>query len=526
MAENKQIKDNSPAQRPTSEKHGTEPPNITINEMMDNLSEYLDKRLGLRKCHDDMCQKYGIKQSENGLWDLQDIKRVYGKTHRLRTTTKRDGLSVILSKQIRQHLQKCEKDKLQREINGEKSKVRALAEQLQNEKKDNEKLLKLLSKTLDTKDCKVQNESLYPFKDLKKMRDQQLLLGESDSSSTGSPDDNDSEIETHVQITKNNKKIRLAPVIVKNRRTEIEVDDEEEYEENGEKRTRIVKRTVKKYMPCKSYQPASPEQIDKWSKELPDVYKQPRKVWQTLQRLQKIYTLHPLDGAMILNVNLRDTDQQRLTNSVESKVGESQENIKAGWEAIQTFLTNLKPAEVNWGKITSCMQKTGENIGEYEERFRQIWLEHAGLNDNEDLDKDTSMPLKTAFTNGLKPEISKTLRVRYDDWDSVGTAFNQIVEWAAKIERTQEFKLRALQTHSNKTSESEFQEKGGWRSEHTKPHRQGKCNYCNKDGHWYRECKLRLRNENKDGNDLDKRFRELSPEQKQSLLNAVQPQGN
>lgn len=79
MAENKQIKDNSPAQRPTSEKHGTEPPNITINEMMDNLSEYLDKRLGLRKCHDDMCQKYGIKQSENGLWICRTFNEFMGR---------------------------------------------------------------------------------------------------------------------------------------------------------------------------------------------------------------------------------------------------------------------------------------------------------------------------------------------------------------------------------------------------------------------------------------------------------------
>lgn len=100
MAESIQIKDKGPAKRPTTEKHGKEPSNVTTDKMMDNLYEYPDQRLGLRKCHNDMCKQYGIKHSENGLRDLKDIKMVYGKTLRLRANTKTDGLFVILGKQI------------------------------------------------------------------------------------------------------------------------------------------------------------------------------------------------------------------------------------------------------------------------------------------------------------------------------------------------------------------------------------------------------------------------------------------
>ena len=91
MAESAQNNGNSRALRPTTERHGTEPPNVTIDQMLDNLNAYLDKRLGLRKCHDDICQKYSIKYSESGLWALPDIKRAYGKMQRLRTNTNRDG---------------------------------------------------------------------------------------------------------------------------------------------------------------------------------------------------------------------------------------------------------------------------------------------------------------------------------------------------------------------------------------------------------------------------------------------------
>ncbi|KAL0183509.1 hypothetical protein M9458_019205, partial [Cirrhinus mrigala] len=89
-------------------------------------------------------------------------------------------------------------DKLQREIKAEKAKVRALAEQLQIVKEDKER-----------------------------------LLHENDN-------DAESSINTCVQAMRNTK-VRLAPVIVKNRRTEVEIDSEEEYEENGERRTCTVK---------------------------------------------------------------------------------------------------------------------------------------------------------------------------------------------------------------------------------------------------------------------------------------------
>nr|XP_055062764.1 uncharacterized protein LOC129445808 [Misgurnus anguillicaudatus] len=524
--------------RPTTERHGTEPPNVTIDQMMENLNAYLDKRLEIRTCHDDICRKYSIKHSESGQWALPDIKRAFGMTQRLRTNTRKDGWSVILLKQIQQHLQKCEMDKLQCEIEAEKAKVRGLSERLQNEKRDKEKLLNqnemllnLISRQIESKDCFITQASTKETSSCnKQVTEQQVtenqqrmaLLRELPHDHCESGDlDRETKSSIHTYVPKSRSMVRLAPVIVKNRRTEIEVDNEEEYEENGERQTRTVTKMVKTYVPHRTYQPATPEQIDKWSRELPDVYKHPRKVWQVLQRLHKIYTLHPLDGVVIINVNLRDSDQNKLTESVSIKVGESQENIEAGWEAVKTFLFELKPAEINWGKITSCMQKTGESVTEFEDRFKQTWLEHAGLNDSEDFDKDTGMPLKTAFVNGLKPEISKALKIRYDDWDSIGIAFNQLVEWSTKIERTQDVKLRALQTRSVKSNKRVKQHK------HTSANtKRGRCRYCNKEGHWIRDCSLKLRHQNVDEDQLDRRFQQLTVEQKQTLLNAVEWQGN
>jgi len=62
------------------------------------------------------------------------------------------------------------------------------------------------------------------------------------------------------------------------------------------------------------------------------------------------------------------------------------------------------------------------------------------LNENEDLDKNTGM----AIVNKLKPEISIALKIKYCNWDSIGTAFIQIVKWSAKIEECRK-SVRALQ---------------------------------------------------------------------------------
>ncbi|KAI2666542.1 Archaeal Lon protease [Labeo rohita] len=167
-----------------------------------------------------------------------------------------------------------------------------------------------------------------------------------------------------------NTKVRLAPVIIKNRRTEVEIDNEEEYEENGEQRTRT--------------------------------------------------------------------------------------GIAFAKDAVKEVCTGFLGLQVLCDDVDEWAEKTGESVAVFEERFRQTWKEHAGVNNNsEDLNKDTSMPLKTTFVNGLKPEISQALKIKYDDWDSIATTFIQIVEWSAKIERTQDVKLRALQSktlYNNRTT--------------------------------------------------------------------------
>ncbi|KAL0153961.1 hypothetical protein M9458_050718 [Cirrhinus mrigala] len=143
------------------------------------------------------------------------------------------------------------------------------------------------------------------------------------------------------------------------------------------------------------------------------------------------------------------------------------------------------------------MQKTGESVAEFEERFMQTWTEHAGVNNNsEDLSKDTSMPLKATFVNGLKPEISQALKMKYDDWDSIGTTFIQIIEWSAKIERTQDVKLRALQSKTLYNNRTTGYEKSDYLT-HSKTKPQGRCRNCNEEGHWVRDCKMSLKHQRK-----------------------------
>lgn len=118
--------------KPMMECHGHAPLTTTIDQMMDSLNAYSEKRLGLRKCHDDIQQKY-INPFKDGLLTLPDNKRAQGKTQYMSASSRRDGWSVIVCKPIRQHLQKCETESLKCELTSEHAKVKALACLLQEE---------------------------------------------------------------------------------------------------------------------------------------------------------------------------------------------------------------------------------------------------------------------------------------------------------------------------------------------------------------------------------------------------------
>ncbi|ROL48833.1 hypothetical protein DPX16_22352 [Anabarilius grahami] len=83
----------------------------------------------------------------------------------------------------------------------------------------------------------------------------------------------------------------------------FKIDNEEEYEDDGERQTQTVTKVVKKYVPHRTYQPATPEQVDKWSKDLPDMYKQPQKAWQFLQR-------RPMPNENLTSDSLVQTDER------------------------------------------------------------------------------------------------------------------------------------------------------------------------------------------------------------------------
>lgn len=104
----------------------------------------------------------------------------------------------------------------------------------------------------------------------------------------------------------------------------------------------------------------------------------------------------------------------------------------------------------------------------------------------------------------------------------------QIVEWSAKIERTQEVKLRTLQSKTlpcnNRTIGNKHEDAEYLRYSRAKT--QGRCRHCNEEGHWVRDCKLSLRHQSDEEENLLKMFQQLTAKHKQTLLNAVEPQGN
>ncbi|KAL1276001.1 hypothetical protein QQF64_035624 [Cirrhinus molitorella] len=87
-------------------------------------------------------------------------------------------------------------------------------------------------------------------------------------------------------------------------------------------------------------------------------------------------------------------------------------------------------------------------------------------------------------------------------------------------------KNRALQSKALSYNNRTLGYEKGEYQRHSKAKTLGRCRHCNKEGHWVHDCKLSLRHQSDDEDNLLKRFQQLTAKQKQTMLNAVEPQGN
>ncbi|KAK9978839.1 hypothetical protein ABG768_020577 [Culter alburnus] len=95
----------------TLEKRGREPPNVTLGDIVDDLSSYFNEFPSLRQAKKQAEEKYDIIKEHDDCWKEDDIKRAWGKTQRMgKQSVRRQHWALVILFQVIEKQRRKEED--------------------------------------------------------------------------------------------------------------------------------------------------------------------------------------------------------------------------------------------------------------------------------------------------------------------------------------------------------------------------------------------------------------------------------
>ncbi|CAL8272684.1 unnamed protein product [Boreogadus saida] len=244
------------------------------------------------------------------------------------------------------------------------------------------------------------------------------------------------------------------------------------------------------------YEPSNPKDIERWSAEIDHPRRAGLQPWMQLKQLMHLYELHPNDGLAILFKHLSSTERTQIRYDVEEAMGEDGMRPEKGWEAIKAWIQKHSKAQVNWKKITRCMQKEDEGLDQFNERFFECYLLYSGQTeyDMDNIDRSTDLPLKTMYLQQVLPEIRRGVKTRLPSWENRSCPMAEIIEFGENVDRDEEVRIRFLADEKKEMARERerFPQPNRDRERFPQPVRQKEprpCHNCGQYGHWIRECK-------------------------------------
>lgn len=183
-------------------------------------------------------------------------------------------------------------------------------------------------------------------------------------------------------------------------------------------------------------------------------------------------------------------------------------------------------ARKDWTKITECRQEDNETVISYLARLRVVFDAHSAVTIPEGVDDigPYAQQLKNAFLNGLKPEITGFIKKHQIGWQTCTlTETKAYAVHAASVTQNKQ-KKKTINKHNsdtyfmdsiNPSSDVFFRGnagRGGFRGRGRGrrggaagsgaaggQRRNDECHYCKRYGHWQGECRKRMRDEARGG---------------------------
>ena len=253
--------------------------------------------------------------------------------------------------------------------------------------------------------------------------------------------------------------------------------DEEAYEEDG--RMGPVRRMESVEGATIVCGAASPSLVERWSKGVEHPGRGGLGPWMTLKGLGVLCGLRPYDALAILHKHLNSCERTVMRASVEQALGPQKLGLDAGWAKVKDWIVANAKSQLNWAKVTSCLQKKGETLDDFNDRFLECYTLHSGHAAKFDLDtlpSSTDTPLKTLYLQQILPEIQKGIKTRMTLWEDDNKPLQEVMNVGYQVERDEQIKIRALTQQNGERKPAPDKKNTA-------------CHNCGKKGHWRRECK-------------------------------------
>ncbi len=170
-------------------------------------------------------------------------------------------------------------------------------------------------------------------------------------------------------------------------------------------------------------------------------------------------------------------------NSFESAVTSELRNASKGdlREGILKILKNILGPKIDWSRITTCVQRKEETVSEYTERFCQSAVIYSGIVDDSDSVLDDKGPLVRIWSDGLVAEYRKALPFLDLTWSNrtLRSNLDRLATWERDADVKAKVRVAAATFNTTKQDNR-------WSK------RESKCKYCEKLGHWEKECRKKL----------------------------------
>ena len=94
------------SEKTTLEKGGTAPPDVSMKNILNSLSSDMKNHFKVEECRQEIIKKYFVIVDKDGIWNLSDIQKAWGKIQKISNSLIKTQWSLTVLAEVRKRDEK------------------------------------------------------------------------------------------------------------------------------------------------------------------------------------------------------------------------------------------------------------------------------------------------------------------------------------------------------------------------------------------------------------------------------------